>query len=165
MSKLQFLQSERMRDALALRVSRAHVSSASACRRICCFRFFLEKSKGAQIFPAVFWLRAGGYGCGNLRPFRYFWTAGKGLRGLTCLRRLKGMIPLRIPASLARSWIRRAEVRCYGESWCLAGEGVTGVDVSPTAIPLRIPASLARSWIRRAEVRCYGELWCLAGEG
>ena len=30
-------------------------------------------------------------------------------QGLTCLRRLKGMIPLGIPASLARSWVRRTE--------------------------------------------------------
>ena len=38
-----------------------------------------------------------------------FGMSGVRSAGETCLRRPKGMIPLGIPASLARSWVRRAE--------------------------------------------------------
>ena len=119
---------------------------------ICCFHFFFEKVKGAQIFPAVFWLPHNLVRiCFFVLP-RFFSAAGKGVTGadvsptaqgddplgnprlagallvtayrsaaevvgavcsagVTCLRRPKGMIPLGIPTSLARSWVRRAEVR------------------------------------------------------
>ena len=74
-------------------------ASISICRstHICCFHFFLEKVKGAQIFPAVFWFPHNLVRIRFVRSPKFLHTAGKRVTGADVSPTAQGDDPLEDP--------------------------------------------------------------------